>query len=131
MRLTADYDMKRGSRPMFLLSTALNITKGIFLTRKFPNEIRRSPSGKGFHAIWKGLDIDERTMLKYRFIIGDDRKRIRFDMRYGDKRMQKQILFTKKKFRIKINGKTYEFDQFHKEDVIRLLNEERELQISS
>jgi hypothetical protein len=49
---------------------------------------------KGFHIAWRGLDINEKKMYRYRYLIGDDRNRIWLDM--IDDWRAKQVLFTEK-----------------------------------
>jgi len=87
MRVTVDIDSKN---PIVL---TIAIIKGIILCRSFP-QIEKSR--RGFHLIWHGLNIDEKKMLLYRRLIGDDENRIMLDS-ISDKRI-KQVLFTEKKF---------------------------------
>jgi hypothetical protein len=86
IRVTADID---NDSPIAL---AIALIKGIIVCRKLPFKIRKT--GKGYHIIWRGLNIDEQTMFKYRKLIGDDPNRIKLDMEAG-KRL-KQVLFCEK-----------------------------------
>jgi len=89
MRVTIDLDDKRWWKVMW------TIFKGCLITKKFPDEVRKSATGKGYHIIWRDLDIDEIRMFRYRKIIGDDKNRIKLDL-VSRKRVS-QVLFTKKK----------------------------------
>lgn len=88
MRVTIDLDSSNTFKFMFTL------IKGIALIRKPPDLIRRSSSGKGYHFIWRGLNITQEQAYAYRKFIGDDKNRIKLDQ-CSDKRI-KQVLFTKK-----------------------------------
>lgn len=96
MRVSIDIDNKN---PLKLGST---IIKGIFLCRRFPKKIRITR--RGFHIVWRGLNIDEKTMYRYRRLLGDDPVRIDLD-RSSSKRL-KQVLFKEK------NVYKYEYDSF-------------------
>jgi len=87
MRLTCDIDTKN---PLVLL---FSIFRGIWLCRSLP-EIEKSK--KGWHLFWYGLKINQKTMFKYRLLIGDDQNRVRLDMS-SDKRIQ-QVMFNRKIF---------------------------------
>jgi hypothetical protein len=88
MRVTIDLDSKNIFKFMFTL------IKGLALIRRPPDVIRKSPSGKGYHFIWRGLNITQEQAYAYRKFIGDDKNRIRLDQS-SNKRV-KQVLFTKK-----------------------------------
>ena len=87
MRVTIDLDSK--SR----IKLYWSVFKGILLCRKFPDVIRNSSGGRGYHIIWRGLNISEEQMFKYREWIGDDPNRLYLDR---SSNRVKQILFTKK-----------------------------------
>jgi len=87
MRITVDLDDKRWWKVLWV------VFKGCLLIRKFPDEIRVSATGKGYHIIWRNVDVDHTTMLRYRKIIGDDRNRIKLDAMTG---RVTQVLFKKK-----------------------------------
>lgn len=110
MRLTADLDSPS------LLGLGMCVFKGILLTHRLPYEVKRSPSKKGFHLIWHDIPIDWETCLRYRMIIKDDPRRIRYDMMYSEKRMATQILFNKKIYRVKTPDGTFTFNQLQKEE---------------
>lgn len=95
MRITIDLDTKN------LLTLFLTLTKGIIITRKIP-KIRRSATRRGFHIIWYGMEHSPKENLKYRYIIGDDKKRIELDRKC--KKRISQILFTRKKILKAENG---------------------------
>lgn len=78
------------------------IVKGIFLCRRLPYKIRKTK--RGWHICFRGLNIDEKTMYKYRRLLGDDPVRIDLD-RCSSKRL-KQVLFKSKKVY------KYEYDSF-------------------
>jgi len=88
MRVTIDLDSKSNFKFMWTL------IKGLALIRKPPEMIRLSASGRGYHFIWRGLNITQEQAYLYRRIIGDDKNRIRLD-KLSTKRV-KQVLFTKK-----------------------------------
>ncbi len=87
MRVSIDIDDKNPLKLMFI------IAKGIFICKRFPKKIRITK--RGFHIIWRGLNIDEKTMYKYRKLLGDDETRIMLDQS-SPKRL-KQVLFSDKK----------------------------------
>lgn len=104
MRVTIDLDTKN---PIILF---LTLSKGLILIRKLPREIRKSPSKRGFHIIWDNTSLSPEQSLRYRYIIGDDRKRIMLDKKC--KKRITQILFTNKKiFKIE-NGERYAIQNF-------------------
>lgn len=86
MRVTIDIDK---TNPITLFTCLM---KGIIVCKRLPKKIRRT--SKGFHIVWYGLNIDKRTMLKYRLLIGDDKKRVMLDMK-ARKRIT-QVLFCEK-----------------------------------
>jgi len=87
MRLTLDIDSWWFTELQRVINTALE------LGLPFPDTIRPSPSRKGYHIIWYGLNITEDEVLKLRLKLGDDIARIFFDI-VGE---PKQVLFTKKR----------------------------------
>jgi hypothetical protein len=99
MRLTADYDTHR-YKTICVAKMLIGTLRGIYLTGKLPSEVKRSPSGRGFHTTWRGLSISESQSLTYRKVIYDDPRRIAFDMRHGSKRKEKQILFFRKSYKL-------------------------------
>jgi hypothetical protein len=86
IRVTVDIDSNS------IMKLAICIVKGIILCKKIPFKVRKTE--KGWHVIWRGLNIDERTMIKYRRILGDDPNRIKLDLE-AKKRVQ-QVLFSEK-----------------------------------
>lgn len=96
MRVSIDIDDKNPLKLMFTL------IKGIFICKRLPKKIRITR--RGFHIVWRGLNIDENTMYRYRRLIGDDPVRIDLD-RCSSKRL-KQVLFKEK------NVYEYEYDSF-------------------
>ena len=85
MRVTIDLDTKS----KFALFKTL--FRGCAYFMKIP-EIRET--AKGYHIIWRGLNITEEQCYTYRYKLGDDKKRIQLDM-CSDKRI-KQVLFREK-----------------------------------
>lgn len=86
MRVTVDID----ERSLFkMLCVAV---RGSILCGRLPFKIRRTE--RGWHLIWKGLNISEAESIKYRKILGDDPNRIKLDEECT-KRI-KQVLFTEK-----------------------------------
>lgn len=85
MRVTVDIDNDSVSKMLFCL------VKGIILCRRLPYKIRKTE--KGWHLIWKGLNIDEEKSMEYRRILGDDPNRIKLDK---NSTRIKQVLFTEK-----------------------------------
>jgi hypothetical protein len=75
------------------------IFKGVLITHRLPDETERTK--KGYHAIWRGLNIDFKKHFVYRKFIGDDENRIKFDMH--PKRIG-QVLFTGKEVFINEKG---------------------------
>lgn len=71
MRVTCDID----SKDSFIIGIAL--LKGIYHLRKLPEKIDNTE--KGVHIIYNKIDTDIEGCLRYRWIIGDDRKRISLD----------------------------------------------------
>ena len=64
-------------------------------------EVRRSPSGRGYHIIaWSDRGLFERELNLLRKIAGDDQMRIYLD-EMGER--QQEVLFTIKE-KVKING---------------------------
>lgn len=94
VRVTIDLDDKRWWRVLW------TVFKGCVLIGRFPDEIRVSATGKGYHIIWRNLDIDKMKMFRYRRLIGDDRNRIKLDMMCEKKITQ--VLFRKKIVEYKI-----------------------------
>lgn len=86
MRVTIDVDNHN------ILCIGWRILLGTIICRKKPFKIRKTR--RGYHIIWKGLNIDQNTMFKYRKWLHDDEKRLRLDM-LSEKRI-KQVLFTEK-----------------------------------
>lgn len=85
MRVTIDLDDDN------LFKMLCIAVKGTVLCRKLPFKIRRTE--RGWHLIWKGLNISEKKSLEYRKRLGDDPNRIKLDE--CGKRI-KQVLFTEK-----------------------------------
>ena len=94
IRVTIDLD----GRNLFVLAGVL--AKGCILCRRFPYMIRLTR--RGFHVGFRHLNISEATMYRYRFIIGDDIKRIELDE--NNDTLVKQVLFTHKKVWTHNNG---------------------------
>lgn len=67
--------------------------RGSFLNGKLPAEIWRT--SKGYHLIWRGLDISTEESYRRREMLGDDPNRIRLD-KSSPKRIG-QVLFSEKK----------------------------------
>ena len=88
MRVTIDLDDKRWWKVMWVL------LKGCLIFRKFPDEVRLSATGKGYHIIWRGLNISEAEMFRYRKIIGDDKNRVGLDL--ASRKRVPQVLFKEK-----------------------------------
>jgi len=61
----------------------------------FPDRIRKSPSGKGYHIIWYMVNVSKIELIYLRLLLGDDIRRIRFDVTRPSK--PNQVLFKKKK----------------------------------
>ena len=89
MRLTIDIDS------WWFTDLQRTIIRALNLGLPFPNVIRRSPSGRGYHVIWRGLNITEKQALQFRLELGDDPLRVKFDSERPNK--PKQVLFRKKK----------------------------------
>ena len=87
MRVTCDIDTKNKVKLVW------SLIKGCILCGKFPDEIRETK--KGYHFIWRGLNINEKRSLWYRRIIGDDPNRIFLDS-CSNKRIT-QVLFSEKR----------------------------------
>lgn len=89
MRITIDLDTHN--------NIIKNISKfiGYVLLYQYPNKTRKTR--KGFHLIYRNLNITENKMYLYRYLMLDDRNRIRLD-RCSNKRI-KQVLFSNKKVR--------------------------------
>lgn len=105
MRVTIDLDTKN------LFYLLFSITKGIILLRKMPSTIRRSSTRRGFHIIWRNTNLTQKETLRYRYIIGDDKKRIELDFKC--KKRITQILFTRKKiFKINKEEDKYAIQKF-------------------
>ncbi|MEM1543712.1 MAG: hypothetical protein QXP52_02250 [Candidatus Aenigmatarchaeota archaeon] len=86
MRVTVDLD----DNSLFkMLCVAV---KGTILCKKLPFKIRRTE--RGWHLIWKGLNISEEKSIEYRRKLGDDENRIKLDLECS-KRIR-QVLFTEK-----------------------------------
>ena len=85
MRVTIDVDHQ---------FNFLQIQKGIEMFGRFP-EIRKSPSGRGYHLIWRNLQISWEESMKYRRLLGDDPRRIMIDK---VSRGATQVLFSKKRW---------------------------------
>ena len=96
MRVTVDLDTHN------ILKVVWTIVKGIIICKRLPYKIRKTK--KGWHICFRGLDIDEETMFRYRKMLGDDENRIRLD-RLSEKRL-KQVLFKEKVVYV------YEYDSF-------------------
>lgn len=96
MRVTIDLDSNKISKYIRTLN------KGIALIGKPPEMIRISSSGRGYHFIWRGLNITQERAYLYRKIIGDDPNRIKLDK--SSNKRAKQVLFTKKE--VTYYGKT-------------------------
>jgi len=88
VRITIDLDDRRWWKVLWV------VFKGCVLLRRFPDEIRASATGRGYHIIWRNLDIDRMQMFRYRRLIGDDKNRIKLDMMCEKKITQ--VLFRKK-----------------------------------
>jgi len=86
MRVTIDVDSKNPFQIAFVF------IKGVLVCMRMPYLFRMTH--RGFHFAWRGFDITDDEMYKRRFIIGDDKKRIRLDMLSPMK--PKQVLFTSK-----------------------------------
>jgi len=89
MRLTIDIDSWWFSDLQKTICTALDI--GL----PFPNVIRKSSTKRGYHVIWRNLDITFEECIKLREILNDDPIRIKLDAERVKK--PKQVLFRKKK----------------------------------
>lgn len=93
----------------------LSLLKGIILCRKFP-EIYRTGRGK-FHLIFRGINANEKEIMRLRRLIGDDKKRIHLDT--VCKLKPQQILFTKKTVKYyKYKGKVDEVRTFVRRRII-------------
>lgn len=86
MRVTIDIDSHN------VLSLSWTLLKGIVICRRIPFYFRKTH--KGFHIAWRGLNISQDTMFKYRHIIGDDENRIKLDRER--KKTIRQVMFTEK-----------------------------------
>jgi hypothetical protein len=93
MRVTIDCD---GNSKIMLL---WRLFKGFLVTKKFPEEIRRTR--RGYHAIWRGLKIDMNKVFVYRMFIGDDCNRLKMDMLT---KIMPQILFSEKQLFVRHYG---------------------------
>ena len=87
MRVTIDLDDQS------LLSFIITITKGYIMLKRLPDLTRRTK--KGYHLIWRHLNISQNKSYILRKFIGDDKNRLSLDM--SSKKRIKQILFTTKK----------------------------------
>lgn len=97
MRVTVDID----STNRFNLCWA--ILKNAYFLHKYPDVIKSSCTGRGYHIINYGLDETPTRILQLRRLIGDDANRVFLDM-CSDKRM-KQVLFTKKNVKKRYRNK--------------------------
>jgi hypothetical protein len=86
MRITLDWDTHNP------LKIAFYLAKGIAINRKFPSIIRKTK--RGYHCVFRDMDITEKEMFLRRYKLGDDIKRIHLDMTCPKK--PKQVLFSKK-----------------------------------
>jgi len=86
VRVSLDYDDHN------IIKLAYYLAKGIAINRKFPSMIRKTR--RGFHCVYRGLNISEREMFVRRYRLGDDSKRLWLDMSCPKK--PKQVLFSKK-----------------------------------
>jgi len=93
MRITIDLDN------CSVLKLFFTIFKGLVLCRKFPDEIEKTK--RGFHLIYFDVPISIRKHYAYRYFIGDDYERIKFDM---NKKRAIQVLFNEKVVYQKVNG---------------------------
>lgn len=96
MRVSLDYDNHN------VVKLAYFLAKGIAMNKKLPSMIRKTR--RGFHVIYRGLDISEREMFVRRYRLGDDLRRIHLDMSCPKK--PKQVLFCRKEIYV------HEFDAF-------------------
>lgn len=90
VRVTIDSDSDSS------LSLLWCVFKGYLRTGKMPEKVRKSQ--RGYHIIWKGIDMTEKECIKARAFIGDDSNRLKMDLSHinnGDFRLN-QVLFTEK-----------------------------------
>jgi len=87
MRVTIDLDERNEEK---LLKIIAYFVKNF---KVFP-EVRISSSGRGYHVVVRGLNISFEESIRLRKKLGDDAKRIEFDLKTKFK--PKQILFREK-----------------------------------
>ena len=85
MRVTCDVD-NDSNIPLLWC-----IIKGIYKIGRLPDKVRATE--RGYHVIWKNLNMTEEESMKHRLFIGDDENRIKLDK--GGNRI-KQVLFSYK-----------------------------------
>jgi hypothetical protein len=96
VRVSLDYDNHNVIKLIYYLA------KGIAINRKLPSMIRKTR--RGFHCVYRGLNISEREMFVRRYRLGDDLRRIHLDMSCPKK--PKQVLFSRKEVYV------HEYDAF-------------------
>lgn len=89
MRVTVDLDS------WWFTDLQKTIIKAEQIGLGFPHKIRKSPTKRGYHLIWYGLNLSEDDTIKIREILNDDPIRVKLDKERPNK--PKQVLFTKKK----------------------------------
>ena len=94
MRITVDLDSWWFQDLQRVIYKAYNIVTSRRLLG-FPDELKRSPRGKGYHLIWYGAVSDINEALIIRKYLEDDSLRIKLD--YESKHKPKQVLFDKRK----------------------------------
>jgi hypothetical protein len=97
MRVTIDIDSHN------IFKVILCVSKGFILLKRLPKYIRKT--GRGYHIVWRGLNISEKQSYIYRKVLGDDPKRIMLDLSIGKIRKQTQILFNRKEIKVYKEGK--------------------------
>jgi hypothetical protein len=83
IRVTCDID-NDSSLPLLW-----SVTKGLYKLGRFPDRVRLTE--RGYHVIYKNLDMTEEESMRCRLVLGDDANRVKLDK--GGNRI-KQVLFT-------------------------------------
>lgn len=89
MRVTVDLDS------WWFTDLQRTILKAIEVGIGLPDKIRKSPTKRGYHLIWYGLNLSNEDVTKIREALNDDPLRIQLDKERPNK--PKQVLFTRKK----------------------------------
>ncbi len=97
MRITIDLDSWWFQDLQRIINKAFDIVTSKRILG-FPDELKRSPRGNGYHLIWYNAvsSIDE--AIEIRKTLEDDNLRVKLD--YESNSKPKQVLFTKRRYKI-------------------------------